>query len=135
MIDSSSLTESEATVLAGYDAFGRGDMEALERLFLPDCAWTHRNAGRLGGTKHGFAAVLAFFADSVQASAGTLRVEPRSTLGRDSTVAVFVHMSGTRPDGRVLDDDQVHVFHLDGDRTARVDQYIGDPAGVEAFWT
>jgi len=63
----------------------------------------------------------------------TLRIEPTATLGRDSTVAVFVHMSGSRPDGRGLADDQVHVFHLEGDRTARVDQDVGDPAAVEAL--
>lgn len=134
MTDTTTLTDSEATVLAGYDAFGRGDMQMLERLFLPDCTWTHRNAGRLGGTKHGFAAILAFFGESMEMSAGSLRVEPRATVGRDGIVAVFVHMSATRPDGRVLADDQVHVFRLEGDRTKSVDQYIGDPAAVEAFW-
>jgi len=134
MIDTTALTDSETTVLAGYDAFGRGDMEALGRMFLPDCTWTHRNAGRLGGTKHGFAAILAFFGESVELSAGSLRVEPESTVGRAGTVAVFVHMSGSRPDGRALDDHQVHVFRLDGDRVTSVDQYIGDPAAVEAFW-
>ena len=70
MIDTSSLTESEATVLSGYDAFGRGDMGALERLFLPGCTWTHRNAGRLGGTKQGFPAILAFLTDSMRRAAG-----------------------------------------------------------------
>jgi ketosteroid isomerase-like protein len=134
MTDTATLTDSETTVLAGYDAFGRGDMEALERMFLPDATWTHRNAGRLGGTKHGFGAILAFFGESVELSAGSLRVEPRGTAGRGGTVAVFVHMSATRPDGRVLDDEQVHVFRLDGDRVTSVDQYIGDPAAVEAFW-
>ena len=134
MIDTTTLTGSETTVLAGYDAFGRGDMEALERMFVPDCTWTHRNGGRLGGTKHGFGAILAFFGESVELSAGGLRVEPESTVGRGGTVAVFVHMSAGRPDGRVLDDHQVHVFRLDGDRVASVDQCIGDPAAVEAFW-
>jgi ketosteroid isomerase-like protein len=43
-------------------------------------------------------------------------------------------MTATRPDGRVLDDRQVHLFHLQDGRTAAVDQYVGDPAAVEAFW-
>jgi len=28
----------------------------------------------------------------------------------------------------------VHLFHFQDGRTAAVDQYVGDPAAVEAFW-
>jgi uncharacterized protein len=134
MIDTTTQTVNEALVLSGYEAFGRGDVESLARLFLPDATWTHRNAGRFAGPKRGFAAIASFFGESAELTQGTLRVEPTATLGRNSTVAVFVHMTAGRPDGRVLDDDQVHVFNLDGDRTASVDQYVGDPAAVEAVW-
>ena len=127
-------TAAEALVLAGYNAFSQGDMERLGQLFLPDATWTHRNAGRLGGTKHGFPAIAAFFGESAELYAGTLRVEPQAAIGRGDTVAVLTHMSARHQDGRVLDDDQVHVFHLEGERTRHVDQYIGDPAAVEAFW-
>lgn len=134
MIDTTTQSAHEALVLSGYEAFSRGDMESLARLFLPEATWTHRNAGRFAGPKQGFAAIAGFFGGSAELTQGTLRVEPTATLSRGDTVAVFTHMSGRRPDGRVLDDDQVHVFRLEGDRTASVDQYVGDPAAVEAFW-
>jgi hypothetical protein len=128
------ITSNVQTVRAGYEAFARGDMAALSELFAPDAAWTHRNSGRFSGAKRGFDAITAFFGESVQLSTGTLRVEPTDFLGERDKVAVLVHMSGTRPDGRVLDDRQVHLFHLRDGRTVTVDQYVGDPAAVEAFW-
>ena len=128
------ITSNVETVRAGYAAFARGDMAGLADLFAPDAVWTHRNAGRFAGPKAGFDAVTAFFGESVALSAGSLRVEPTAFLGDDDTVAVLVHMSGTRPDGRALDDRQVHLFHLRDGRATAVDQYVGDPAAVEAFW-
>jgi len=127
-------TGNDAIVLAGYEAFARGDMPALSRLFTPDAVWTHRNGGRLGGPKRGFDAIAAFFGESVELSGATLRVEPRTAIGRGDTVVVLAHLSGRRPDGRVLDDEQVHVFRLRDGQTVSVDQYIGDPGAVEAFW-
>ena len=43
-------------------------------------------------------------------------------------------MIGTRPDGRRFDDLQMHLFRLRDGRVVQVDQYVGDPAAVAAFW-
>jgi len=47
---------------------------------------------------------------------------------------VLVQISSTRPDGRSLDDQQIVLFTLDGGRVRTVDQFIGDPGAVTAFW-
>jgi hypothetical protein len=47
---------------------------------------------------------------------------------------VLTRVSGTRPDGRAFDDAQVLVFAVEGDRVRSVDQYVGDPPAVTAFW-
>ena len=49
-------------------------------------------------------------------------------------VAVPTRVSASRPDGRTFDDAQVLLFRLEGDRVRSVDQYVGDPAAVTAFW-
>lgn len=128
------ITSNVETVRSGYEAFARGDMAALAEAFAPDAVWTHRNGGRFTGPKRSFDAILAFFGESVELTAGTLRVEPTGFLSDDGSVAVLVHMTATRPDGRTLDDRQIHLFHMRDGKTAGVDQYIGDPAAVEAFW-
>jgi hypothetical protein len=43
-------------------------------------------------------------------------------------------VSATRPDQRALDDTQILHFTLDAGRVRAVDQFVGDPTAVTAFW-
>ncbi len=108
-------------------------MQLLGELFA-DTAWNHRNADRFGGVKRGFDEIGAFFGESAQLTQGTLNVHPTTVLADGDTVAVIARMTGSRPDGRRLDDMQVHVFTIADGRVATVDQYVGDPDRVAAFW-
>ena len=49
-------------------------------------------------------------------------------------VAVLTRVSGTRPDGRAFDDRQILLFTIEDGRVRTVDQYVGDPPAVTAFW-
>jgi ketosteroid isomerase-like protein len=53
----------------------------------------------------------------------------------DGHVAVLTRVSATRPDGRSFDDTQVLHFSLEDGRVRAVDQFVGDPAAVTAFWS
>jgi ketosteroid isomerase-like protein len=123
------------TVRAGFAAVANRDLAAFGDLFHTDATWNHRNNDRLGGVHHGSDGIVAFLAESIQLTTGTLRVVPETFMadGEGHVVAVM-RVSGTRPDGRTFDDPQVLVFTLDGDRVRGVDQYVGDPAAVTAFW-
>jgi ketosteroid isomerase-like protein len=127
-------TDAEATVLRGFAAFATQDMETLGVVFHPDVVWTHRNDDRFEGAKAGWPAVGAFFGESAELTAGTLRVEPQTTMARGDLVTVIARVSGTRPDGRSFDDLQVLLFRLEDGRAVAVDQYVGDPAAVREFW-
>jgi uncharacterized protein len=130
---STTSTDAAGFVRSGYAAFASGDMQLLSQMFA-DAAWNHRNPDRFGGLKRGFDEIGAFFGESAQLTEGTLRVDPASVLADGNTVAVIAHMTGSRPDGRRLDDMQVHVFTIEGERVVTVDQYVGDPDHVAAFW-
>jgi ketosteroid isomerase-like protein len=124
-----------AAVQAGFEAFGRGDLTAFVDMFLPDATWNHRNDDRLGGVHQGSDGIVAFIVESGQLTAGTLRAVPEGIMGDGAGhVAVPTRVSGTRPDGRTFDDSQVLLFVLEGDRVRSVDQFVGDPAAVTAFW-
>ena len=43
-------------------------------------------------------------------------------------------ISGTRPDGRTFDDTQLLFFTVEDGFARSVDQFIGDPPAVTAFW-
>jgi ketosteroid isomerase-like protein len=124
-----------AVVRAGFEAFAKGDVAAFGAMFHPEATWNHRNDDRLGGIHRGRDAILAFIGESGQLTAGTLRAVPEALMtDGEGRVSVLVRVSGTRPDGRSFDDAQILLFAVDGDRVRSVDQFVGDPAAVTAFW-
>ncbi|SRR5712691_458387 len=122
-------------VCSVFAAFAAGDLTAFGDLFHPDATWNHRNQDRLGGLHQGSGEITAFLAESARLTAGTLRPVPQSFLADgQGRVAVLVQVSGCRPDGRSFDTPQIALFTLDGGRVRSVDQFVGDPAAVTAFW-
>ena len=122
-------------VRAAFETFGRGDLAAFAMHFHADATWNHRNPDRLGGVHDGIDAILAFLRASGELTAGTLRAVPEATMADGSgLVGVITRISGSRPDGRTFDDRQVLVFAIDNAKVRSVDQYIGDPPAVTAFW-
>jgi ketosteroid isomerase-like protein len=133
-VSTTSLTDVEV-VRAGFEAFGRGDLAAFAEAFHPDATWNHRNPDRLGGIHEGREGILAFIKESGALTAGTLRALPEGLLADgEGRVGVLTRVSGSRPDGRTFDDRQILLFHVEGGLVRSVDQYIGDPVAVTAFW-
>lgn len=118
---------------AGYAAFGRGDLMAVQELFAPDAIWHAKRLGQLGGDHRGWPAILTFFGRSMELTHGTFSVEPIEVLANETGGAAVVRSQGRRGGG-VLDDRQVHLFHLEGDKVTEVWQFVGDGAATEAFW-
>jgi ketosteroid isomerase-like protein len=124
-----------AVVRAGFEAVGKGDLNAFRDQFHTDATWHHRNDDRLGGVHQGSDGIVAFLTESMRLSDGTLRPVPLSFLtDGDGRVAVVTQISATRPDGRSFDDRQVLLFTIDRGRVRSVDQFVGDPTAVTAFW-
>jgi ketosteroid isomerase-like protein len=132
----STHTASDADVVrAGFAAFAAGDLAAFADMFHEEATWNHRNDDRLGGVHHGRDGIVAFIVESGQLTAGTLRAVPEAVMADgEGRVAVCTRVSGTRPDGRAFDDAQILLFTIDSGRVRGVDQYIGDPNAVTAFW-
>jgi len=104
-------------------------------MFHPDATWNHRNDDRLGGVKDGVDAIVGFLGESMELTAGTLRPVPEIFMpDGEGHVAVLTRISGTRPDGRRFDDTQILLFTLEQGRVRTVDQFVGDPTAVTAFW-
>jgi ketosteroid isomerase-like protein len=122
-------------VRAGFAAVAEGDMAAFSAMFHPDATWNHRNDDRLGGVKQGVGAIVGFLGESMEITAGTLRPVPEIFMpDGDGHVAVLTRVSATRPDSRTFDDSQILLFTLERGRVRAVDQFVGDPTAVTAFW-
>ncbi len=132
----SPATDTDVNVVrAVFGAFANGDLAALGELFHADATWNHRNDDRLGGVHHGSNGIMAFLAESAQLTGGTLQAAPHSFMADgEGRVSVLAQVSGTRPDGRSFDNPQIVLFTLAGDRVRSIDQFVGDPAAVAAFW-
>jgi ketosteroid isomerase-like protein len=120
-------------VRQGYAAFGRGDLAAVQELFDPGIVWHAQRLGRLGGDHRGWPEVLKFFAETMELTHGTFRMEIQAVLGSDTGAAVILRSIAQRGDQN-LDDQQVHIFHLRDERVTEVWQYVGDLDAVSAFW-
>jgi ketosteroid isomerase-like protein len=128
------LTDTDV-VRAVFQAFADADLAALGGLLHADATWHHHNDDRLGGVHRGIDAIIAYLAQSAQLTAGTLRAVPQSVMADgQGRVSVLVRLTAARPDGRAMDGPQVVLVTLDGGRVASIDQFVGDPAAVAAFW-
>jgi ketosteroid isomerase-like protein len=124
-----------AVVQGGFAAVGRGDLAAFADAFHPDATWNHRNPDRLGGIHPGSDGIVAFLTESMQLTAGTLQPVPLAVMADGAgRVAVQTRITASRPDGRSFDDLQVLLFVVEEGRVRSVDQYVGDPPAVTAFW-
>ena len=124
-----------AVVQAGFEAFGRGDLEAVRATYHPDATWNHRNEDRFAGVKSGIDDILAFMGESSQLTDGTLRVSPQEVMADGSGhVAVHAVVTASRPDGRSFESPQILFITIEDGRVRSVDQFIGNPAEVTAFW-
>jgi ketosteroid isomerase-like protein len=132
----STHTASDADVVrAGFAAFAAGDLATFAEMFHPDATWNHRNDDRLGGVHHGREGIVGFITESGRLTAGTLRAVPEAVMpDGQGRVAVLTRVSGTRPDGRTFEDPQILLFAVEAGRVRSVDQFVGDPDAVTAFW-
>jgi len=124
-----------AVVQAVFGAFASGDIAALGGLLHADATWNHRNDDRFGGVHRGLDAITAYLGASAELTAGTLRALPRAVMADGAGhVAVLTQVSATRPDGRSFDDAQIVLVGVDHGRVRSIEQFVGDPRAVAAFW-
>lgn len=134
-MSTSTTTTDVEIVRALFGAFATGDLASLSDLLHADATWHHHNDDRHGGIHRGADAVVAYLTESALVTAGTLHAEPQSVLADgQGRVAVPLRFSASRPDGRTIDGPQVVLVTVDDGRIRAIEQFVGDPAAVAAFW-
>ncbi|MHB1576430.1 MAG: nuclear transport factor 2 family protein [Candidatus Dormibacteria bacterium] len=126
--------ENAEKVRQVYEAFTKGDLETVAKLFDPDIRWHVTGRSQLAGTHSGQDEVFAFFGKLAELTAGTFTVEIHDLLASEDHVVVLARESSSRAD-RHLDDDEAHVWHL---KNGLVTEFWGcprDPYEVDAFWS
>lgn len=111
------MNANEQAIRDGYDAFGRGDLDAVRETMSPEVTWSVPGRSELAGQYRGIDAVLGYFGELFTRSEGTFRAEllECGEIGPD-LVAALVQLSGTMPGGS-FDNRLMQLFRLADGRT------------------
>lgn len=108
--------ENVERIRHGYDAFSKGDLEALRELLSPDIVWHAGGENALTGDYKGIDEVFGFFGKLFEITGGTMQQEVHDVLANDEHGVAITRVRASRPDGRAMDMNQVGVFHINADR-------------------
>ena len=125
--------ENVAIVRNGYEAFGRGDLDALIDTMDANVEWTSPGPSDLAtaGKRQGHQQVKQFFA-TVNELYDFQRFEPHTFVADGDTVVVLGEDTVTlKATGKTVSESWAHVFTIRNGKIARFQEYI-DTAAVVA---
>lgn len=126
---------NEDLIRRGFEAYGRGDIQALQtEFFSPDIVWHMPGRGPLAGDHAGAEAVGAHFARLAELSGGTHRVELHDVIGNDDHV-VALHAARAERPGKQLDVNAMQVFHVRDGKITEAWTVQNDLYGYDEFWS
>lgn len=118
-----------ARIREGYEAFGKGDLAALNDLFADDVVWHVTGRNQLAGDYRGKEAVFGFLARLMELTEGSLSNDLHAVLADDEHGVALLFTTGHR--GEVtMDTPATHVFHF---RDGRVTEFWGMAIDQYAF--
>jgi ketosteroid isomerase-like protein len=114
----------------GFEAFQKGNTEALKDHFADDIVWHVAGRSPFAGDYKGRGEVMALFGRQMEATGGTLKLELHDLFANDEHAVALVRTTAER-NGKTLDDAGVHVVHIRDGKLAEswfhaMDQYTVD---------
>jgi uncharacterized protein len=126
---------NEDLVREAFAAFGRGDIDALQRqYFAEDIRWHFPGRSPLAGDHEGVVRVAEMLGRPSELSGGTHRIELHDVIGNDEHV-VALHTTRAERAGRQLEVSAVHVFHVHGGKVTEAWTHHADLYSVDEFWS
>jgi ketosteroid isomerase-like protein len=122
--------ENAELVRKGYAAFQNNDLDTVKEVLAPDVKWHATGRSKISGSFDGLDATLAQFLSLAQETGGTFKLQIHDVLASDDHVVVLGKATGER-NGKTLDSDYCHVFHIKDGKASEawvvpVDPYTGD---------
>jgi uncharacterized protein len=108
-----SLEQRIQPVRNGFDAFTRGDMQAVSEEFTDDAVWHGTGTTRLGGDHRGKQAVIANILDFAQ-SYQDISMNLHDIVANEQHVVALVTTSVSR-NGKSYKSQETYVFHVNND--------------------
>lgn len=124
-----------ATVLRrAYEAFEKGDMQALAGLFADDVVWHMPGNTPFSGEHKGRDAVFAGFVKATELSAGTFKIELHDIVANDEH-AVSINRATASRGGKNLGLLGADVFHVRDGKIAEMWSFSENQRIDDEFWS
>ena len=121
------------TLRGAYDALVSGDVPALITFFAPDVKAHVPGKSQVAGDYDGLEQVLGYVGKLGELSGGTLRFEVHSLLADDTHGVALINDKAER-EGKTLDVNNVHAWHLSDGKLQEIWIYPGDVYAWDDFW-
>jgi uncharacterized protein len=119
----------------GYEAFSRGDMDALRNeIFTQDIVWHQGGRNQTSGDYRGGDQVIGLFGKLFQLTDGTFRVEVHDTLASDEHAVVLARVHATRGGKTLQNGDYSHVCHFRDGKLSEAWIVNVDPYEIDEFF-
>ncbi|MGW2044515.1 nuclear transport factor 2 family protein [Streptomyces sp. NPDC001858] len=122
-------------VRKGYEAFTRGDMDALRGMMTGDC--THHVPGShpLAGDFKGTDAIIDMYGRLFSETGGSMRVEMKNVMVDGRGHAVAMHRFTADRNGKHIDENACIVFRIVGDKVTDLDECLESIDKSNEFWS
>ena len=123
-----------ALVRHGYDAFQRGDLDALSALMTADAVHHVPGNSSISGHHKGRDACTELYRTMFDETGGTLRVEPISVLADGRGHVMAFHRCRAERGDRGLDMKDGLFITIVGGKMSDIDECLEDIDAADAFW-
>jgi ketosteroid isomerase-like protein len=125
---------NEENLRKAYEAFGRGEIDGVMALLADDIQWHVPGQSPVAGDYSGKEEVGGFFMKLMELSEGTFRVDVHDVLANDEHAVGLVKLTAKR-DGKSLDVNDVHVWHVRDGRFSEFWGQLHDQYAWDEFWS
>ena len=117
-----------------YEAFGKGDLDTLGKMFDPGVVYHVGGQSPITGDYKGQDEVFGLFGKLFELSGGTLKLEVHDVLANDEHGVALVGMTAKRDD-KSIDMNYTHVFHLKDGNVSEFWGFEEDQRRSDEFWS
>ena len=129
------MNDSNAQIIRkAYDDFAKGNAPAVFAVLDARMTWHVPGHGPLSGVYTGHEQIGAFFARTMELSAGSFKIEVHNVLADVDLVVVLVTVSAQRSGVSALFP-EVHVWRMRNGKAIEFREFQGDEQREDQFWS
>lgn len=125
---------NEDLVRETFAAFGRGDMDALQKTWAEGIRWHNPGRSPIGGDFNGIEHVTQGFALLAELTGGTASAELHDVLANDEHAVALFTLRAERA-GKQLNENVVGIYHFRDGKASEVWMQVTDLYGYDEFFS